>query len=1073
MHDPWTPLFPWTASEHRVRNVGKLREAIWRREGACFATIDLDTITESSLIRWEHAVGHAALDFASSSGADRAAVKRQRAVLTDVTAIRTGCTACPPSLLQHVGTSSGFVRGLYLVEGTPQRLSWFPPHPAASPSNASWRSGAGGAAPGDLRGVPAVTLTPGSLWFHHASMPYEARTLGGDNESDGALWLTMHVWYINDVVSGAEHATSRPKKGKRRPAPHAGRTHTLWHTAVATITVEPLRQLGSLLRQQADHQGLSDAAAIVEHHEREQRSGAEHPGTSCAGGPSVVEIKAPALSKSALVGSTELALASLARSAIQHAAVLHPGLSLSIIRAFHLRLDPRVSLLPRREAWGLVRALFVLSAPDDVLQLRLLDPRPPSVRMPGLSRAEWPFGFRNVYLKATVPNGTLLLLPAALEYSVAALEGAGAHWVELHVGPSAQRGAEPDAPLTPALGRSEVLPPLPPSASVPRQRWPPAEGVDAETSAVHIHQEEAPAGLFWTAPSHTQLHPTLMTSRWRNDAPSLAAIAKAAAVVRRHARERPSANVSNVGGWQSAADYLMEERAVFEPLYPIVYSAIIEYLSLALPAALAPHLDVRLTGWANANRRGHSNDLHDHADQDWALSGVLYLDSGKDRNCRLTLRNPWPAVAGSPHADGNEREARHVLAAPSVAGQVVVFPSWVEHWVPPHCGPRQRLSVAFNAAALLPSRRWPDGERSTPVPKLAVALSRARDEATQRRLQRFSMRSIASSGRLRFLSKSDATHIYELWPVVLTAARVAPSAAIDAALQRKPASTVDATSECTSECSPDSAGVGETGAASQCTSTPSPYPRGSTAAVVCPRQLPAARSDDTLAEVTRPVRHRHRCCLRIVSAAILPTGCETCWARALLQPIAAIVHASLTYEPPTDAIETGGKGRDVDAGGCGAEPQGLCSAVVIDAEEVALGSVVDAPLTMPNYDDTQPGLSYIVSGAFIPPTALGAASHDEANKCARSRHIALSDTRLAAGDLASHMASRERLRHLAVNLSKLDKEIPGEISAPTGTVFACPSHTQLLIRHHVSRCAALDAAAGLLAIKFRVHQVQG
>ena len=124
MHDPWTPLFPWTASEHRVRNVGKLREAIWPREGACFATIDLDTITESSLIRWEHAVGHAALDFASSSGADRAAVKRQRAVLTDVTAIRTGCTACPPSLLQHVGTSSGFVRGLYLVEGTPQRLSW-------------------------------------------------------------------------------------------------------------------------------------------------------------------------------------------------------------------------------------------------------------------------------------------------------------------------------------------------------------------------------------------------------------------------------------------------------------------------------------------------------------------------------------------------------------------------------------------------------------------------------------------------------------------------------------------------------------------------------------------------------------------------------------------------------------------------------------------------------------------------------------------------------------------------------------------------------------------------------------
>ena len=54
----------------------------------------------------------------------------------------------------------------------------------------------------------------------------------------------------------------------------------------------------------------------------------------------------------------------------------------------------------------------------------------------------------------------------------------------------------------------------------------------------------------------------------------------------------------------------------------------VEYLALLHTDAAS--LDLRFTGWANVNRRGDSNALHEHVDPDWALSGVAYLSAGGD-----------------------------------------------------------------------------------------------------------------------------------------------------------------------------------------------------------------------------------------------------------------------------------------------------------------------------------------------------------------------------------------------------------------------------------------------------------
>ena len=99
-----------------------------------------------------------------------------------------------------------------------------------------------------------------------------------------------------------------------------------------------------------------------------------------------------------------------------------------------------------------------------------------------------------------------------------------------------------------------------------------------------------------------------------------------------------SHNVSNVGGWQSQPDYWMDSE--LRPLlYPQIFEAVVGYLALLQqPEAY----DIRISGWANVNRRGHSNAIHDHLDQDWALSGVLYLADGQDASCTLRFADPRP-----------------------------------------------------------------------------------------------------------------------------------------------------------------------------------------------------------------------------------------------------------------------------------------------------------------------------------------------------------------------------------------------------------------------------------------------
>ena len=161
----------------------------------------------------------------------------------------------------------------------------------------------------------------------------------------------------------------------------------------------------------------------------------------------------------------------------------------------------------------------------------------------------------------------------------------------------------------------------------------------------------------------------------------------AAAVLEREAR-LPTVARGERTSWQSANDFLDWSPACRE-----VGGAIVEAI-LAIGRA---HEGIYLTAWANVLRSGDYFTPHTHPDATW--SGVLYVDagdSGEPAGGFLSFRDPRGG-AGMNTSLLDPRDAAGTIHHYPHTGELLVFPSWLIHWVAPYTGKRPRISVAFNA----------------------------------------------------------------------------------------------------------------------------------------------------------------------------------------------------------------------------------------------------------------------------------------------------------------------------------------------------------------------------------------
>lgn len=166
-------------------------------------------------------------------------------------------------------------------------------------------------------------------------------------------------------------------------------------------------------------------------------------------------------------------------------------------------------------------------------------------------------------------------------------------------------------------------------------------------------------------------------------------------LINKLAQESQSQQNSNVGGFHSNTQFIHTQAGpVIQIKNRILQLAQVmgEYYGLSKDAAL----DANLAGWANLMTNGNYHRLHSHPDCHW--SGVYYVSTGKlipdaKPNGNLQFQDP--------RSGANRLIVRGLEMVPAVTiaptpGLMVMFPSYLEHYVHPFFGEGSRISIAFN-----------------------------------------------------------------------------------------------------------------------------------------------------------------------------------------------------------------------------------------------------------------------------------------------------------------------------------------------------------------------------------------
>ena len=156
---------------------------------------------------------------------------------------------------------------------------------------------------------------------------------------------------------------------------------------------------------------------------------------------------------------------------------------------------------------------------------------------------------------------------------------------------------------------------------------------------------------------------------------------------------------TNSGGWHYAFDLFKLTEPVVAQFREEMEEHVQAFLNYFRSKDAKKKDRFRLEGWINVNRTGDHNVLHCHPGS--FLSASYYVKVPVDmQGGEIVFRDPrGPAVAmyETPGIDLPWVNSGMGIPFAPAAGQVILFPSWLEHRVAPFEGTGERISVAFNA----------------------------------------------------------------------------------------------------------------------------------------------------------------------------------------------------------------------------------------------------------------------------------------------------------------------------------------------------------------------------------------
>jgi len=104
--------------------------------------------------------------------------------------------------------------------------------------------------------------------------------------------------------------------------------------------------------------------------------------------------------------------------------------------------------------------------------------------------------------------------------------------------------------------------------------------------------------------------------------------------------------------------------------------------------------DIKISDmWANILRPGESHSVHTHSNN--FLGGVYYLQS--DEVANIMFNDPRPASdVILPRIKKIGKDNSSVVGYVSTQNRAIIFPAWLQHWVPVNKSTNNRISIAWN-----------------------------------------------------------------------------------------------------------------------------------------------------------------------------------------------------------------------------------------------------------------------------------------------------------------------------------------------------------------------------------------
>lgn len=144
-------------------------------------------------------------------------------------------------------------------------------------------------------------------------------------------------------------------------------------------------------------------------------------------------------------------------------------------------------------------------------------------------------------------------------------------------------------------------------------------------------------------------------------------------------------HISNVGGYQSPNFLADEFKNNFSEIHDVIVNCVDE---IGKDTQSTYALD---NSWVNINRKNNFNTSHIHPQS--SISGCVYLKTNLNSG-RLIFQNPSP----SQHYNINDTVDGFfgVYRCVPAVGEVIIFPSYLAHYVEPNNSEDVRVSIAFN-----------------------------------------------------------------------------------------------------------------------------------------------------------------------------------------------------------------------------------------------------------------------------------------------------------------------------------------------------------------------------------------